>query len=101
MESNRGEPLSFINTGVSARIKVQPTSIAAVSCRIRLIVVNNRLTRGYYDDSRVGSSCEATLISNNCTHLRKRYTDGREVHKPVHAASYYTRSNGRSVITGT
>jgi len=38
-----------------------------VSCRIRLIAVNNRPTFGYYGNSRVRSSCEATLISDNYT----------------------------------
>jgi len=50
---NRGKPLCFINTGVSVRIKVQPTNIDRCS--------------GYYSESRVRSSREAMLISDNYT----------------------------------
>jgi len=57
-------PLSFINTGVSVRIKVQPINIDCCS------VLPHPTHCCYYGDSRVRLSCEATLISDNCIPLR-------------------------------
>ena len=60
--------------------------------------MNNRPTCSYYGDScvrqfvcEVCAVCEATLISVNYTSTYKRYTDGREVQKPVHATIVITR----------
>jgi len=53
--------------------------------------MNNRPTCGYYGDSCVWQSSEATLISDNYTSTYKRYTDDREVQKPVHATIVITR----------